>query len=139
MKKLIILLFATTVFTACKNDAKTEPKTDVLNSENSDKTIKQSDGLTLLRGEFIYYDDAAVLQVGSSVFGVVVDDKMHELNNMGKPYRTEATDGIIVEVRGKLIPKPEGNEGWPFNVEIKEILNVKKTDPKQNEVVKIGK
>ncbi|WAC01226.1 hypothetical protein N7U66_13960 [Lacinutrix neustonica] len=80
-----------------------------------------------------------MMQVGNSVFGVVIDDKMHELYDMGKPYRQEPTDGILAEVRGKLIPKPEGKEGWPFNVEIKEIINVKKLNPTQNEIVKIGK
>lgn len=136
-KQILILLICITTVLSCKNETKViEPE---INVNSPEKTAKQSDGLTLLRGEFIYYADAAVLQVGNSIFGVVLNDKMNELNAMGKPHRNEPTDGILVEVRGKLIPKPEGTEGWPFNVDIKEILTVKKLNPKQNEVVKIGK
>lgn len=137
MKPVFILILCASLFASCKND--TKPKALEIGADGPEKTAKQSDGLTLLRGEFIYYSDAAVLQVGNSVYGVVIDDKMHELYNMGEAYRVEPTDGILAEVRGKLIPKPEGKEGWPFNVEIKEIINVKKLNPKQNEVVKIGK
>lgn len=137
MKQILILMVCASFFTSCKEDTKqTDSQTG---ADGPEKTAKQSDGLTLLSGEFIYYSDAAVMQVGNSVFGVVIDDKMHQLYDMGKPYRVEPTDGILAEVRGKLIPKPEGKEGWPFNVEIKEIINVKKLNPKQNEIVKIGK
>ena len=44
------------------------------------KTEKQNDGLTLLKGEFIYFADAAVLQTHREVYGVVIDEKMHELD-----------------------------------------------------------
>lgn len=137
MKQIFILILCVSLITSCKNDSK--PEEPKIGADGPEKTAKQSDGLTLLRGEFIYYSDAAVLQVGNSVFGVIVDDKMHELYDMGKPHREQPTDGIMVEIRGKIIPKPENKDGWPFNVEIKEIINVKKLNPKQNEVVKIGK
>jgi hypothetical protein len=45
---------------------------------------------------------------------------------------------VPVEIRGKIIPKPENEEGWPFRVEIKEILNVSKPNPQKNEVIKVG-
>ncbi len=138
MKKIFILLLCLSVFTNCKNDTKPGESTNENEVDIAGKTAKQNDGLTLLAGEFIYYADAAVLQVGSSVYGVVIDDKMHELYDMGKTYRKEATDGIAVQVRGKLKAKPEGEEGWPFNVEIKEIVSVKALDAKANEVIKIG-
>jgi len=31
-------------------------------------------------GEFLFYDNAAVLNTGSEIYGVVVDDKLHELH-----------------------------------------------------------
>ncbi len=138
MKKIFILLLSLSVFTNCKNDTKSAETTIETEMDVAGKTAKQNDGLTLLAGEFIYYADAAVLQVGSSVYGVDIDDKMHELYNMGKDYRKEATDGIAVQVRGKIKAKPQGEEGWPFNVEIKEIVSVKALDAKANEVIKIG-
>ncbi|WP_299884071.1 hypothetical protein [uncultured Lacinutrix sp.] len=136
MKHILILLLCVFVFTSCKNETKSE--TTTIGADGPEKTEKQSDGLTLLKGEFIYFADAAVLQVGNSVYGVVIDDKMQELYKMGASHRKESTDGIMAEIRGKIIPKPEAEEGWPYRVEIKEIINVKKLDPKQNEVVKIG-
>ena len=138
MKKLIILLLITTVFTSCKNDAKTEPKTDTINSDNPDKTIKQSDGLTLLKGDFIYYSDAAVLQTHKEVYGVIIDDKMHELETQAKQHKNEPTDMVKVTVRGLITPKPQGEEGWPYRVAIKEILKVEKINPEKNDVIKLG-
>lgn len=122
------------IFTNCKNDAKTETPID-----DTNKTVEQNDGLTTLNGEFSYYEDAAVLQVGNSaIYGVVLNEKMHELHKMGKPFRTEDTDGVLVQVRGKIIPKPEGEEGWPYSIDIKEIISVKEPSVKK-EVIKIGK
>lgn len=137
MKKVLIVLLTLVAFTSCKNESKTE--TPTIGADGIEKTNKQNDGLTLLSGEFSYYKDAAVLQVGnSSIYGVVLNEKMHELHNMGKPYRKEATDGVIVQIRGKIIPKAEGEEGWPNNIDIKEIISVKEPTVK-NEVIKIGK
>lgn len=143
MKKVILLLVLIIGFSSCEdfkkgvkdgyNDAKTEADIDAVDITHA------KDGLTTLSGEFSFYADAAVLQVGnSSIYGVVLNEKMHELHDMGKPYRTEATDGVLVQVRGKIIPKEEGKEGWPFNVDIKEIISVKKPSVK-SEVIKIGK
>ena len=132
-----MLLLCLSLFTNCKEETKQE--TTVANENPYGKTAKQSDGLTLLGGEFSYYADAAVLQIGSSsIYGVVLNDKMKELYTMGKPYRTEPTDGIQVQIRGKIIPKEEGKEGWPNSIEIKEIISVKALTNK-NEVIKIGK
>ena len=133
MKKVVLLLLITTAILSCKNDSKKGAEKD-----NLDKTAKQSDGLTLLKGEFIYYADAAVLQTHKEVYGVVIDEKMHELNKQAEQYKSEITDMVPVEIRGKIIPKPENEEGWPFRVEIKEILNVSQPNAESNEVIKLG-
>ncbi|WP_452225646.1 hypothetical protein [Lacinutrix chionoecetis] len=139
MKKVsVLLILCLSIFTACKNDSK-QTETSTINTNSSEKTAKQNDGLTLLSGEFIYYADAAVLQVGNNVYGVVLNEKTKELNKKAQAYRKEATDGVHVQVRGKIIPKTENEEGWPFKVDIKEIESVKALDAKQNEVIKIGK
>ncbi len=39
-----------------------------------------------MTGDFIYYADAAVLQTPKEIYGVVIDDKMHELENVVKPH-----------------------------------------------------
>jgi hypothetical protein len=136
MKKILLILITIAAFMACKNDAKSEPQ-DEATDASQQRTEKQSDGLTLLKGEFIYYADAAVLQTHREMYAVIIDDKMHELDNMAKPFKKEATDFVQVEIRGKITPRPENEEGWDYRVEIKEILNVKAAE-KSNEVVKLG-
>ena len=116
MKKLILLLVII-AFVSCKNNNKTEEKTTTV--DGLEKTEKHNDGLTLLKGEFIYYADAAVLQTHSEIYAVVPNDKMQELNEQVQKYKTEITDMVPVEIRGKITPKPENEEGWAFRVEIK--------------------
>ena len=137
MKKLVFLLVLAVAFTSCKNEAKKENAEESIELKDG-RTAKQSDGLTLLKGEFVYYADAAVLQTSSDVYGVIIDEKMHELDNQAKAYKVDHTDMVPVEIKGKLIPKAEGEEGWPFKVEIIEIIKVSKPDPNKNDVVKLG-
>ena len=137
MKNIILIFLISTFVFACKSDKKTESKEDVIESQDG-KTAKQSDGLTLLKGDFVYYADAAVLQTHAEVYVVVIDAKMHELNNQVTKFKQEATDMIPVEIRGKITPKPADEEGWPYHVEIKEILNVYKPDAKDNNLIKLG-
>ena len=139
MKKVLFIVLIAMAITSCKKDPKKDVESKVISADDTEKTAKQSDGLTLLKGEFIYYADAAVLQTHREVYGVVIDEKMHELNKQVEPYKNEATDMVPVEIRGKIFPKPENEEGWPFRLEIKEIINVSKPKPENNEVIKIGK
>jgi hypothetical protein len=136
MKNIVIGLILLTIF-SCKNDAKSN------NSENSveiqnERTEKQKDGLVLLKGEFVYFADAAVLQTNSSaIYGIIINDKMHELNDLAKQYKKEPTDYVNVEIRGEIIPKPANEEGWPYRINIKEIIKVSKSQL-ENEVIKLG-
>lgn len=128
MKKLFILFLLVTSFYSCKN----ESKNATVESENEAVDTK---GLTLLKGDFVYYADAAVLQTTQEVYGVVIDKKMHELDELAKPFKMKGTDMVPVEVRGKIIQKPAGEEGWPFRIEIKEIINVSKPDPNKEDII----
>ncbi len=135
MKKILVLLCVGLWFTACKDEAKTTTEPTVY---ENDKTAKQNDGLKTFSGQFVYYADAAVLQTPSSIYGIVINDKMHELNDKAKPFKKEATDYVTVQVRGVLIPKTKGEEGWPFKIDVKEIESVKAYQAKANEVIKLG-
>lgn len=136
MKKVFILFLCISVFSNCKNENKTEEKEESITSETKDKTAKQSDGLTLLKGEFVYYDGAAVLQTNSEIYGVLVTSKMLELNAMAKKYKNEPTDMVQVEIRGKITNQKDDKILWESKVEIVEILNV--SPPKDNnKVVKL--
>jgi len=143
MKKLIVVIFGITVMLGCKNESekKAQPIDDAqkeVSTDTNEKTLKQSDGLTLLKGEFLYMADAAVLQTHREIYGVVIDEKMHELNDLVAAFKKEPTDMIPVEIRGKIIQKPENEEGWNFRVEIKEILNVTKPNPDESDIIKLG-
>ena len=139
MKKSILLVLAFSAFISCKNDSKVNTNKETISVDSVEKTFKQNDGLTLLKGDFIYFSDAAVLQTHREVYGVIIDKKMHELNTQVQQYKNEVTDMIPVEIRGKITPKPEGEEGWSFRVEIKEILNVSKPNLQDNDIIKVGK
>ena len=136
MKKIVFLLVILMVFTGCKSDKKSENTSEQVEVQEG-KTAKQSDGLVLLKGEFVYYADAAVLQTNSSsIYGVIINEKMHELDNLAQQYKSEPTDYVSVEIRGEIIPKPENEEGWPYRINIKEILKVSKSQI-DDEVIKL--
>ncbi|MBT8277650.1 MAG: hypothetical protein KJO41_01515 [Bacteroidia bacterium] len=116
----------------------TDNKETINSADSPEKTEKQSDGLTLLKGDFLYLADAAVLQTHREVYGVVIDEKMHELNSMASPYKKADTDMVSVEVRAKIFPKPDGEEGWDYRIEIKEILNVSEPKADGDDVIKLG-
>ena len=139
MKKLILLL-AIIAFTGCKNDQKSEE--NVMPSEDTnttEKTEKQSDGLTLLKGEFVYYDDAAVLQTHAEIYGVLLINKFEDLKNRAEKFKTKPTDMVQVEVRGKITNEKHENILWDNKIEIFEILNVSKPNPEGGEMITIGK
>jgi hypothetical protein len=137
MKNILLLFVLSIAFVGCKNDKKSEDKTGKVVITEKEKTAKQNDGLVLLKGEFVYFADAAVLQTNSSsIYAVIVNEKMHELNKLAKQYKTEPTDYVFVEIRGEIIPKPENEEGWPYRINIKEILNVSKSQ-NDDEVIKL--
>ena len=42
-------------------------------------TTQPKSKVEVISGEFLFYDNAAVLNTGSEIYGVVVDDKLNEL------------------------------------------------------------
>ena len=134
MKKTVFILLFVTALISCKKDVKQEENT----TNNSEITEKQDDGLTVLKGEFVYFADAAVLQTHEEVYAVIVDDMMHEMNKKLEHYKKEPTDMVPVAIKGKISPKPEGVEGWPFRVEIKEIIEIYEPKPEDNTVIKLS-
>ena len=137
MKKLVFLLVLAVTFTNCKNEEKKENTNETVEIKDG-RTAKQSDGLTLLKGEFVYYADAAVLQTKNQIYGVVLNEKVVELNKQAEPFKKESTDFVMIEVRGKITPKPKGEEGWENRIDIKEILNISAVKTQAENVVKLG-
>ncbi|MHA7942687.1 hypothetical protein ACJOV8_006410 [Formosa sp. 3Alg 14/1] len=115
MKKTLVLLLCLSLFVSCKNESKTTTET-ISQSESKNAQV--------LKGEFVYFADAAILQTKEDVYGIIINDKMHELDNQAKAYKKESTDMVPVEIKGIVKPKTEGEEGWPFQIEITEIVKV---------------
>ena len=137
MKKTCILILIVLLAVSCKNETATTPET-IVGEDGIEKTVKQNDGLTLLKGQFLYLADAAVLQTHREIYGVVIDEKMHELNEKAQPFKVEDYDWVNVEIRGKISRKPEGEEGWDFRIKIEEILNVTAFENDGTDIIKIG-
>ena len=136
MKNIIITFLIVIAFTSCKNDKNSEGNLEQVENQK-ENTSKQDESLVLIKGEFVYFADAAVLQTNSSsIYGVVINEKMHELNKFAQQYKKEPTDYVSVEIRGEIIPKPENEEGWPYRINIKEILSVNKSQT-EDEVIKL--
>lgn len=140
MKNIVVIICGLLLITSCKNETTEYKQTDTVNEsvDAEGRTAKQSDGLTLLKGDFLYMADAAVLQTHREIYAVVIDDKMHELNDQVKKYKQEDTDMVPVEIRGEIKPKPEGEEGWDYRVTIKEILNVTEPQYSKEDIIKLG-
>ncbi|WP_242203856.1 hypothetical protein [Aestuariivivens insulae] len=138
MKKTLLIALISVAFSNCKNEAKSNPLEDNTSANVTERTAKQGDGLTLLKGEFVYYDGAAVLQTHADIYGVFITDKMHELNKLVQQYKTAPTDMIPVEIRGRITDKKDDKILWEHKVEIKEILNVFEPKKEDNNVVELG-
>ena len=121
-------------FVSCKNETKPEVNLE----ENRAKSYDENDGFVTMKGEFVYYADAAVFQTSNEIYGVVIDEKMHQLDAQVKAFKKEATDMVPVTVRVKTFEKAEGEEGWQYKVEIKEILKVEAPDPNKKDVIKLS-
>ena len=109
MKNISIYIALFIGFTACKQ----APKKNIDNQP-----------LTTVSGEFLYYQDAAVINTGRKVYGVFINEKMHELDSMVKAYKKLEHDMIPVKVKGIIHHKKEGEQGWPEIIDIKEIIAV---------------
>lgn len=135
MKKIFFLTLVISMILSCKNNNKSNTNEDVLNSSN--KTEKQNDELVLIKGEFVFYEDAAVLQTSNDIYGVYINDKMSELNTLAKQYKIEPTDMVNVEIKGKISNKKDDKILWENKVEIIEIINVTQQTKENNNTIQL--
>lgn len=139
MKLRLVSILCLLLLLGCKKDNKDVENLKVNEVESEFEEVpKSKDGLTTIAGEFVYFADAAVLQTKTGMYGVIINSKMHELNNLAKQYKNEDTDFVPVTVRGKIMPKEEGTEGWDFNIDINEIVKVERPNPESEDVIKLG-
>jgi len=122
MIKIILLVFAMTVL-GCKN-----------NSKNNNET---TDNTEIISGNYIFFDDAAVLQNDVEIYGVILNDVVKELNKKAALLKTSETDMVSLEVRGIVSTKDDPKILWEKKLEIIEIINVSAAKETEN-ILKLG-
>lgn|SRR5690554_6945770 len=128
MKKIIFVLLSVVVLTACKNNEKsTENTEETTTNENTSETEGKR-----YQGDFIYFEDAAVLKGKSFIYGVEQNKKAKELAEQVAQYKEEDYDMVNVLVKGTVAPKPEGAEGWDEILTIEEIIHVSTKPTKED-------
>lgn len=135
MEKVFFIVLVLLSFSSCKDEKKTDKNQETINIEKFDKVTAQSNALTLLKGEFVYYEGAAVLQTNTEIYGVFVNDKMLELNKLAEKYKTAPTDMVNIEIKGKISNKKDDKILWENKVEIIEIINITQTTKENNNAI----
>lgn len=134
MKKyLLILSLILLVFASCK-DEKNAKDSNVENTESStEENNKNSDGEKVLIGDFIYSDEAAVINGKKFIYGVELDSMAEVLIEKVEPFKEDEYDMIPVAVKGKVKPNPN-DEGWDEIVEITKIIKISKSKSNQEAI-----
>jgi len=134
MKKyLLILSLILLVFASCK-DEKNAKDSNVENTESStEENNKNSDGEKVLIGDFIYSDEAAVINGKKFIYGVELDSMARVLIEKVEPFKEDEYDMIPVAVKGKVKPNPN-DEGWDEIVEITKIIKISKSKSNQEAI-----
>lgn len=98
-----------------KQDDKT-PTNNLVETKNDDQII--------ISGDYIFYDNAGVLQTNKNVYGIIINDKSEELNKKLSSIKENEFDFVPVILKGKLFNKKENEEGWSVKFEIIEIVEI---------------
>ncbi|MEQ3655290.1 MAG: hypothetical protein ABNH00_05460 [Dokdonia sp.] len=122
MRNVAVLLTCALALLSCKNET-----TSTKEGTTQEAAAQPQEDVITLKGEFIYLDNAAVLNCGDKIYGVTIDDKMHELAKEVAKQQKEKVDMVPVIIHGVIGPNPvlaKNQEGWPEVVTIKEIVKV---------------
>ena len=98
------------------------------------QSSKKSDQNPQFFGEFLYLADAAVLNTGTEIYGVIIDEKMHELHKLCAQVKRDEYDMIPVYIKGKVETKKPDEEGWDKRIKITSIDSL--VNPNDNSIFK---
>jgi hypothetical protein len=87
-------------------------------------------------GEFLFYSGAAVLNTGSEIYGVVIDDMLRELHAQTVPVQKDSFDMVQVYVKGVISDNPN-SDGWSKIVRVVEIDSVAPSSIIENQMIQI--
>ena len=133
MKQLLVAILCLTFLISCKTEKKKEEANSVVEQEQTEDNL---DGVLMLNGNFIYHENAAVLQTKAEIYGVITDSMMMVLNDQTQAFKKEPTDMVPVSVKAKLSDKRDKTE-WKNKIEILEIIKVSEPKPDDNQVIKL--
>lgn len=137
MKHKTILLLSFLAIISCKKEGKNQENKTLDNTNNIELTEKQNNGLITLKGKFIFYDGAGVIQTNTQIYGVLPNSKVNELNTLAQQYKNQPTDMVQVEIRGHISNQKNDTILWENKIEIIEILNVSPENTSNN-IIKLG-
>jgi uncharacterized lipoprotein NlpE involved in copper resistance len=123
MKSLVIAFLFTLTLVSCKNDKK---EAGVV--PNDATHAGTNDGSTILRGEYIFFEDVAVLTTNSEIYEVIQNTKMNALEQQAKKLKKGPNDMVMVTLKVAIVSNPKRaktSDVWEKAVEIKEIMEVK--------------
>ena len=115
--KLYKILICIAVFSFSCEGVNNKPKVNKLvETKNDDKII--------VSGDYIFYNNAGVLQTSKDVYGIIINDKAIELNEKLSLIKKDEFDFVPVILKGKLSSKNKDEEGWSIKLEIIEIVEI---------------
>lgn len=121
----LVLLMLALGFASCQD----EPKKNA----ESEQTTEVADSLKILKGEFIYVDNAAVLKGTNFIYGVKIDSMAKGLAQQIDSLKRNEFDMVPVIIQGVVTSNPE--EGWDEIVAIKKVLKV--SEPVSDPAIRI--
>lgn len=122
MKKYFFALF---IFTLGLMSCQDEPNKETVKTE---KKVKINDSIKLLKGEFIFVDNAAVLKGANFIYGIKIDSMAMELAVQTDSVKKDEFDMVPVVLKG-VVKQNKRTKGWEEIVTIKKIVKVSKSTP----------
>ena len=98
---------------------------------------KRTEDFTVMEGNYIFFDDAAVLQTSNEIYGVLLNNKAFELNEKLKELDLEQSDEIITKLKGIISTEKHEKILWEKKIEIIEIIEIS-TKKQRNKTLILG-
>lgn len=126
MKKLFGLLILSLILFSCQDEERKELM-------DHSETEKVPDSIQVLKGDFVYGADAAVIRGESFVYGVTIDSMSQALADQVAPLKSDDFQMIPVTVKAKILPNPQ-QEGWKEVIEVLEIIEVPEAEKDSDKI-----
>ena len=93
------------------------------------------ENLIVLKGSYIFFEDAAVLQTPNEIYGVYLNDKALELNKLARSFKANPSDAIIAELKGIISTEDHDTILWEKKFEIVEIISTSSKKETENTLI----